>query len=115
MNIEEIPSDELVVMTLEWYKQFELSLCRPMCHSCLEYIPVGTVFHLATVKAGDSHFIAGKGTRINIQSRDVMLCEKCTPETLDENNRIRKEEKRLREIERAKSGGCFRINGKIIH
>lgn len=49
MKVEEIPSDELVVMTSFWHKAFNSAGCDPMCHCCNKMIKVNDSFKLATV------------------------------------------------------------------
>ena len=48
MNVEEMPADELVVMTQHWHKAFNVHGCNPMCHCCGKFIGVGEKFKLAT-------------------------------------------------------------------
>jgi len=155
MNVEEIPSNELVVMTNFWHRAFNAAGCDPMCHNCKSMIQVGNRFKLATIETSDS-YVAGDSLELKVavlkgevvpskkvvkeyfdfeirtefkshdtkglnrlvdkfktHTKEVMLCDKCTPE---DYKKLQIEILEGRIIERDKpKGGCFRINGKIIH
>lgn len=51
--------------------------------------------------------------KYSLESKEVMLCEKCNPETF-QLKELEYLEKEIIRIE-TPQGGCFRINGKIIH
>lgn len=123
MNIEQIPSDELVLMTEVWHRSFNALGCDPACHCCDRPIPVGDMFKLATVEEGSPQHTSHPA---HLQeaidkydetstSREVMLCEVCTPKKY-KNSQIRKLKER-KEAFKDQPGkwGCFRINGKIVH
>ena len=154
MKVEEIPSDELVIMTIFWHKAFNAAGCDPMCHCCNNKISVGEGFKLATVlecnksygyavyfqkevllgnkkptmkdylafykrkirpkyKTFDTKRAKEDAAAYKPESREVMLCDKCDADAFMEreikilNNEIKRLE--------TPQGGCFRINGKIVH
>jgi len=49
MTVEEIPADELVVMTDLWHRAFNAAGCNPQCHGCYKYLKIGDKFKLATI------------------------------------------------------------------
>jgi hypothetical protein len=103
MGIEEIPADQKLTMTDEWHRAFKAAGCNPMCHCCGEYISNGKVFKLATVNTL---------YKMNGESKEVMLCDECTVEKMNALTEARKKEIEERS---ANGGGCYRVNGKIIH
>ena len=137
MNIEQIPSDEIVVMTDFLHRAFNAGGCNPMCHSCFQRIKVGENFHLATV---DKYFAKDKGgsntsekknysevvkaingdefdkENVTVKSSEVMLCDKCNVISFSESQLKRYENgaKSYEEYKKFTGGGCFRINGKIV-
>jgi hypothetical protein len=130
MSIEQIPADELVTMTELWHRAFNAAGCNPMCHCCHKWISVDVEFKLATVQQiPTKEFSKQDGWAFNpvriedesgdITTREVMLCDTCTPkmflekqkEELQKNLELGKD----RLAKRIEEGGCFRINGKIIH
>lgn len=128
MNVEEIPSDELVIMDSEWHRVFNAAGCDPACHNCGKYIKVGDKFKLSTIKKLSSS-VWGWGLEnaikllkgllksfkwekeVTIATKEVMLCNKCTPEIFLQKQ-ITSLEKEIVSRDRK---GCFRVNGKIIH
>ncbi len=136
MGIEEIPSDELIEMTALFHRSFNAAGCDPACHCCYTKIPVGDKFKLATVRIvkTDSEgsqssarmfakdrldVISGETDshhRINDVSREVMLCASCTVDLFQEKQ-LSKAKKDVEDAENfvSSGGGCFRINGKIVH
>lgn len=48
-----------------------------------------------------------------LETKEVMLCDICTPETFKQK-KLADIDKSIFELEKPE-GGCFRINGKIIH
>ncbi len=108
MKIEEIPADKTVIMTANLSRLFKAGGCAPMCHACAEKIKVGEKFKLSTMVTA---IMRGSLNYTDLESREVMLCEKCTITDLNkpEIEKIEIEKKR-----RAAGGGCFRINGKIV-
>ena len=137
MSIEEIPSNELVEMTALFHRAFNAAGCNPACHCCYRFIEVGDKFKLSTVrdvhtqKHGTSNIGEGafakdrlkviegkieKADRVTDVTHEVMLCIKCTPELFHERqHKEAKEHTEQYEKYRKNGGGCFRINGKIIH
>lgn len=128
MNVDEIPSNEPVIMTEGLHRVFKSSGCNPACHNCWELIPVGSKFKLSTIKAL-STTVWGRGLEnainllngiiekfswngdVILQTKEVMLCDKCTPESY-----LSKTIEQLKEdIKTRDHKGCFRVNGKIIH
>lgn len=129
MEIEEIPANEIVVMTEFWHRAFNAVGCNPKCHSCYKLLPSGTKFKLSTVKKlpykwsntyrtldASVEILDEKGKE---ETKEVMLCEDCSPthyhnitdKLLRSNAKKAKEtyEKHLK-----LGGGCFRVNGKIV-
>lgn len=49
MKIEEIPSDQDILMTDLLHRAFNAGGCNPMCHCCEKMLPIGVDFKLATV------------------------------------------------------------------
>lgn len=127
MKVEEIPSDEIIVMTSEMHRLFNANGCNPMCHACKEMIPVGNRFHLGTIEKAkwkrvenNSYLTSYKIPTGETVSKEVMLCDNCTPETYKylENKMFEENEKEYQRLKRKherNGGGCFRINGKIVH
>lgn len=117
LTIEEIPSGELMQMSISWHNAFNVAGCNPMCHCCEKMIAVGNWFKLS-VTSTFRHY--PPYMRYN-NSIDVMLCDKCTVEQYEE--KVVKDHKLNWEYKapekspskRYSGGGCFRINGKIIH
>src|SRR5688500_7771339 len=99
-TIEEIPADQLIEMTPLLHRLFNAGGCDPACHGCWNKIPVGEKFKLSTLKLAQS---TGTGFELS-ESKEVMLCENCQPENVQENQNKKTEYKAL---------GCFRVNGKI--
>ena len=127
MKVEDIPADEIIVMTDLLHRIFNTCGCNPMCHCCNIMIKVGDKFKLATVEKTDFKYGSGNSRLVNlmiptgeIHSKEVMLCETCTAEEFQKkqhdlftNNR--KEYEKQEEAHKKSGGGCFRINGKIVH
>jgi hypothetical protein len=113
MTIEEIPSDKEVVMSDFWYRAFEANGCKPCCHATGKWINVGDKFLLATVntmKERRGHFLNVNG---EIHTQEVMVSSGVDLKEYERQQYIECEEfKRKRE---SQGGGCYRINGKIIH
>ena len=209
MKVEEIPSDEIVVMTAEMHRLFNAGGCDPMCHCCFKPLQVNQKFKLSTITefiADDEEPLDCISTKLKLKQRngtvvtekdlweahkitirysydyitrelgmryheykgknsyeqytshikeksnlwknpklhkksekvsifdsseeevwielrdsffndvtkEVMLCESCTPDE------FLKREKAgfsaiIREYEKPQRGGCFRINGRIVH
>jgi hypothetical protein len=136
MNIEQIPSDKIVVMTDFLHRAFNAGGCNPMCHSCFSRIKVGENFHLATVdkyspNTSEYGKIANRKDaevvkaingqefdkeNVTVKSSEVMLCEKCDVISFSESQLKRYENgaKSYEEYKKFTGGGCFRINGKIV-
>lgn len=115
MNIGEIPSDAVVIMTELWHRAFNAAGCDPMCHCCNKMIEIDKPFKLATVKTytplGNS-VNSGIDVMRSTESREVMLCDTCTVKKM--NNKTKSRVKNYKDYKN-EDGGCFRINGKIIH
>lgn len=129
MNVDEIPSDEPVVMTEGLHRVFNSSGCNPACHNCWELINVGCKFKLSTIKVlsrgvwglglenaikvlnGLLKMFSWGGENVILQTKEVMLCDKCTADMY-----LSKTIEQLKkDIETRDKKGCFRINGKIVH
>ncbi|TDQ12192.1 hypothetical protein [Pedobacter metabolipauper] len=116
MSVEEIPSDTLVEMTPELYQEFAQGGCVPACHLSEKWINIGDKFRLATLPCA-YHPSGGTAGLIRIEERDVMLSE-----SADEKKFVKIQYKILSDWEKGRKeaikkgrGGCFRINGKIVH
>jgi hypothetical protein len=116
MTVEEIPSDEIIEMTELFHRSFSAAGCIPACHCCRKWIPIGEQFKLSTVKMtsvmerGGGNTFKGAGS---IVTKEVMLCEDCTSEKY--NAMTDKAISEYKGWQDKTGGGCFRINGKIIH
>jgi hypothetical protein len=113
MKVEEIPANELVVMTPELYQQFAQKGCVPKCHLTGKWINMGDKFKLTTI---DTHSHDGNILYGMMKTIDVMLAENSDPKDY-----IAYHKKRLKDIEAIRKKdkenghtGCFRINGKIV-
>lgn len=114
MNIEEIPSDEIMAMTEKWHRAFKAAGCAPMCHCCVKELLPESKFKLATVDTHSNKSAnSGISTWGTTETREVMLCDMCTVEIL--NNRTKMEREKYEEYMATTSGGCYRVNGKIVH
>lgn len=137
IKIEEIPADKLFQMTDFWHRAFNAAGCDPMCHCCQTKIGVKKDFKLATVKKPSENafdkseikslikllhgFIKSfkvwegwdREREVTLISHEVMLCDICTSEMFMAKQ-IKIGEEELNRLNKAK-GGCFRINGKIVH
>src|SRR5882757_6464214 len=87
MTVEEIPADQLVIMNEYWHRAFNAAGCDPGCHCCRKPIPIGDIFKLATIQvipAIATNYPETLQQAIDTYdevstSREVMLCEACTP------------------------------------
>lgn len=116
MSIEEIPSNEVIVMTSLMHRSFNAGGCDPMCHCCTNWIKVGDNFKLSTVNTfqrNTSNSGINFYTDANAVTKEVMLCDKCTAE--DVNKFSARKKKELSKYMKSVNGGCYRINGKIVH
>lgn len=137
MSIEEIPSDQVFDMSELFHRSFKAAGCDPACHCCYKFIPVGEKFKLSTireVRVDMSHtsntsetafaqdrlkVIKGdliKSPSIIDETKEVMLCKKCTSglfhkKQLDAAHISSDLAKKYYQ----RGGGCFRVNGKILH
>lgn len=108
MTIEEIPSDQMVIMNEYWHRAFNAAGCDPACHSCHRSISIGIGFHLATV---ERYWTKDHQVRNEDGTTEVMLCAMCTADGF-----IKKIVDAKESIRRTSGNAvCFRINGKIIH
>lgn len=64
-------------------------------------------------KDNDKQKLKERVNEFTLESHEVMLCDKCTAETYF-NKQINEIDQEIVERDEPK-GGCFRINGKIIH
>lgn len=122
-KVEDIPSNELVVMTKQFHNAFKTYDCDPACHCCWKKIKPSMLFKLATIQEVLCHNPAQsieeyiENYEEYKKSKEVMLCEKCTPELFDKKQKreLRKTKVRMDNNPSRSTLGCFRINGKIIH
>jgi len=105
MNVEDIKSDEIVILTEELYRIFVATGCEPACHACYKDFKVGDKFQLATVNRRQK-----RGE--NRVTHDVMLCDKCTVKDLPKEPMSRKEWENI--VISDTYRGCFRVDGKIV-
>lgn len=133
MKIETIPADEVIKMTKLLHRAFNAAGCNPMCHCCEKMIPVNANFKLAKVQdlstpvyvdwqvknPKSTHYGEPEHKTSTTlvpkfdKSHEVMLCENCSAEDYHKKQmkEYHSEVKRIT----APRGGCFRIDGKIIH
>lgn len=107
-KVLDIPADEIVIMTQELYQEFCHFGCVPCCHLTSAWINIGDKFKLATV---DIAIKKGSQNYNESESREVMLSEHASVEELKilEAKKLTTEQER-----RAKGGGCYRVNGRIV-
>lgn len=116
MKVEDVPADVLTEMTSELYQEFCIGGCVPQCHLTKEWIRIGHKFKLATVPVAVGSRTATIGYR-TLETREVMLSEKA-----DVKKFIKLQLKEVSDYEESRRqsiasghGGCFRVNGKIVH
>lgn len=125
MNIEEIPSDELIEMSEIWHRAFNAAGCNPGCHCCNKFINVNDKFKLSTIPIRepihtnyldqlDKGIESYKNGTIS-ESKEVMLCDKCTVEMFIKKDIENLKERKKLFVPKPEHQGCFRINGKIVH
>src|ERR1700685_2714626 len=85
MTIEEIPADQVVIMNKYWHRAFTAAGCDPECHCCFKSIKPGGKFKLATVETIQKYDVANNTQGRELTTREVMLCDECTPKKADEN------------------------------
>ncbi len=111
MSIEDIPADQDIIMTTLIHRAFSTGGCKPCCHGCGKWIEPNSIFKLTTCKT----YVKADGTNQDlnrdIETREVMLCDKCTIESV-ENKASKGHQAYLKR--RAEGGGCYRVNGKIV-
>lgn len=113
MEIEDIPADQTLVMTENWIRAFKSHGCAPMCHCCMKRLAADDKFKLATVETYDRDTSnSGINVWATTDTREVMLCDSCS---VDKFNKMTKSARKKYEKFREEGGGCFRVNGKIIH
>ena len=112
MKVENIPAGELVVMTSELYQEFAQGGCVPACHLTNEWINIGDKFHLSSIKEWDGQWKYGEFVT---STRDVMLSELATANEYNKKQYDRFIIKDTEYKDSSRRGGCFRINGKIVH
>lgn len=116
MKVEEVPADTLIEMSVELYQEFCIGGCVPQCHLTKQWIRIGDKFKLSTVPVAH-HPSGATGGLLRLETREVMLCESANVEDF-----IKEQEKLVNNWEASKAnaiakglGGCFRVNGKIVH
>lgn len=109
MTIEEIPSDQIVIMNDYWHRAFNSAGCNPECHCCNMAIKVGMGFRLATV---EQHGWKTNQVHNEDGTTEVMLCGLCTADTYAKKLAKYRDDVHKEVV---RTGGCFRVNGKIIH
>jgi hypothetical protein len=207
MKVEEIPSNEIVIMNPDMHRLFNAGGCDPMCHCCFRSLKVNEKFKLSTIteliiqeespldyistklkleqrkgkvitekdlwkahkiemgysydyrkhgmgihepnrenikvsyeeyishikeksnlfkhphykdkvsvfdSSNEEKWIEIRDRFFNDVTKEVMLCENCTPDEFSKREKDGFSEN-IREYEKPKKGGCFRINGKIVH
>jgi len=116
MSVEDIPADEIIKMTDLLHRTFSAAGCIPACHCCKKWLPVGEDFKLSTVKLttvmaqGGGNNYPGAG---NLTTKEVMLCSECTSEKYAAMTDKKIQE--YKDWQKQTGGGCFRVNGKIVH
>ena len=85
--IEKLPSNEIIVMTVDLIRLFKALGCNPRCHACFKFILGGDGFRLATYRHWEDGTV------------EVMVCPTCNPEDVSKPM--------------LKGGGCWRVNGKV--
>lgn len=137
MKVENIPPDEMVKMTKSLHRIFNAGGCNPACHCCYGLIEIGGMFKLSTIRevltqmkgsvnTSDSAFVkdrlsviqhkkeAKDTDHISDTTKEVMLCEKCTPDLFHTKQlSTAKKDVEFRIKYEQSGGGCFRVNGKI--
>lgn len=130
MTVEQIPSDKLVKMTSIFHRAFNAAGCDPECHCCGNKIPVGENFKLSTVvkkpmvwgtqleegieiMQGKINSYKDYNGDEQVHSQEVMLCHICTP--LMYHEKVIEQFKGEITSRDKPRGGCFRINGVIVH
>lgn len=108
MSVEQIPADEIVIMSPELYQEFCIGGCVPMCHLTFKNIKIGDKFKLASLEVAQCK---GSLNYNHLETMDVMLSENASVDDFKkiQEDKIYKEKKR-----RAEGGGCFRRNGVIV-
>lgn len=116
MKVEEVPADTLVEMTPELYQEFCIGGCVPQCHHTQKWIRIGDKFKLSTVPIA-FHPSGQTAGLYDLKTKEVMLSE---PVLVEDFIKIQQQivsnshEDRRKRIASG-HGGCFRINGKIVH
>lgn len=118
--VNDLKSNELMVMTRDMHRAFNAAGCDPACHCCNNKIPVGDYYKLASVSSA----LAVYGNAVSVfesqqpfkttEAHEVMLCAsiKCTPDEMVKR-RYKEKADRVR-LTPYRSGGCSIINGKIV-
>ena len=107
-QLEKIPADKIVVMTDIFYKAFQASGCSPICHCCVKDLKPTIKFKLATVETIDTLGTNSVNSGVSsyagdVESREVMLCDECTVEDM---NNMTEKRKRIYQKYRDEGGGC---------
>lgn len=112
MGIERIPADEEQVMTDSWLRAFVSAGCRPCCHGCGDWIDSGNIFRLITCTTTLPDDGVNMDKSRDLETREVMVCGVCT---INDVEKKAHDEHSVYNKRRAAGGGCYRVNGKIIH
>lgn len=75
--IDDIPANEVIVMTEIMERLFKVANCDPACHCCRETIEVGAKFKLSTAMVRTSYNAPSLKSE-----RDIMLCDNCDTDKL---------------------------------
>ena len=94
--LNDIPADEIIVLSAQFDRAFRAVGCTPSCHCCRTSLEIGDKFKLAMVEQVEA---AGLSSRMRGEPRDEMLCTDCTPAKL-----LRKRRKAKRDWEAAGRG-----------
>lgn len=108
-NLDDIPADTTIEMTLDLIRAFKSGGCHPACHNCGEELVAGKRFKLAYVK--DPMFYAGwtlDHAMKESESTDEMLCDECTADDLMRSRLTDWEAKRLDYDDRCNRRGRHR-------
>ena len=115
MTVAEVPADQVIEMTEVLHRAFKAGGCAPICHCCCKALKPGSRFHLATVETRlDPKTTANSGISLyaETQTREVMLCADCDVAKV---NAMTVVQRQRYEDYRAQGGGCYHVNGQIVH
>lgn len=121
-TIENIPANELVVMTEAMHRLFTVGGCDPTCHGCHKKLKIGKPFKLAEITKANLKDAQARLWPDFFKSKklhEVMLCEKCTPKSMIDAAYTKQRQTPTGSSGSSRGnwlapGGCSRINGKIV-